>query len=205
MKPRINSITAGAVLLFLSLLFLGTKYLGPRYIQHLYQNQEIDLFNIIIKAPSQHAPLSFYLGRIHEIIIGPFSQVFAGLFLLSLIYLYFRQVSLKIFALIIFIFLVITKYEVLTFPPYGDAIGGPFAEAIWLFQNSFNYQGLLNQPGYAAGGPKVYIFSIFPTYLALLMKCSPSVKVFIVFNHLVFFCYGSFNYCDFSGNIIKMF
>ena len=57
-----------------------------------------------------------------------------------------------------FAYLLLAKFEVLVFPPYGDAIGGCFAEGIWLAKNSFNYLGLLKEDSYSLGGRRCICF-----------------------------------------------
>ncbi|MCA9407572.1 MAG: hypothetical protein KC733_02695, partial [Candidatus Omnitrophica bacterium] len=49
----------------------------------------------------------------------------------------------------------------------------------------FDYASLAKEPGYIYGGPKVYLFSIYPTFLALLMTWISSTKAFLIVNHLI--------------------
>ena len=175
--------------MFLGISFLCyalVSFLGPVFIRFLFDQGRFDLLNRLT-LNSSVGSLGFYLGRGEELFWGPLAQVIGGIILAGLVLGPFKDMSSRRFFLLILGFLIVTKWNVLTFPPYGDSVGGPFAEGWWLAQNNFNYVGLFQQPGYALGGPKVYFFSIFPTYLAVLMKLIPSVKLFLIVNHLVFF------------------
>jgi hypothetical protein len=127
------------------------------------------------------------LGQIDERVVGPLCELISGTLFAIFALLFLSTASARKFGIAVFAYLLLTKLEVLFFPPYGDAIGGPFAEAIWLKHNGLNYAGLLHQPGYAMGGPKVYFFSIYPTYLALTMMLIPNIKLFFVTHHLLVF------------------
>ncbi|MFA5087835.1 MAG: hypothetical protein WC552_02235, partial [Candidatus Omnitrophota bacterium] len=158
---------------FLLFLFLLVKYQGPVVVNSLYQNGRIDLLNTLTFAQGRQ-PLEFYSGQMEEFYLGPLGVLIAGIFLLFLSVNYLQGVSAAALAGIIFIFLVLTKFEVLFFPPYGELVAGPYAEASWLFRHSFDYAGLIQQDNFSQGGPKVYLFSVYPTIAALMMKFSPS-------------------------------
>jgi len=96
------------------------------------------------------------------------------------------------------------KFEILFFPPFGDSASGPFAEAIWLVKNSFNYVGLAKQPGFIDGGPKVYLFSIYPTFLALQMKLFSNAKIFLLINHIFLFIFGSITVSYFREILLRI-
>jgi hypothetical protein len=135
--------------------------------------------------------LEFYLGRAQETFFGPLAQIISGLLFCAFALLFLKGVNKRVFGVSVFIYLILTKFEVLFFPAYGDAIGGPFAEAIWLSRNSFDYIGLFKQPSYALGGPQVYVFSIYPAFLAILLKLIPSSRIFFMLNHLIVFSFVS--------------
>lgn len=122
-----------------------------------------------------------------EMTWGPLSQFIAGGTLAYVCYQYFPKVSNFQFAVIIFSYLFLTKFDVLLNPPYGDPISGPWVEAIWLKHHHFDFIGLSQQSGYELGGAKVYLFCIYPAFLALLMSLIPSVKAFLLVNHLLTF------------------
>ncbi len=132
-------------------------------------------------------PVEFYLGRTMETLWGPISQALGALVLVVLVLGPLRQAGGWVFFGALCAYLLATKANVLLMPPYGDAVGGPFAEALWLARNNFDYAGLALQPDYSQGGPRVYFFSIFPSYLAMLMKMFGAGSWFLLVNHLVFF------------------
>ncbi|VAX37026.1 hypothetical protein MNBD_UNCLBAC01-1554 [hydrothermal vent metagenome] len=155
----------------------------PHFIEGIYQNQNFELLNQWAGAQVQE-PLGYYVGRIEDVFVGPLTSVVTYVLFAFFCLLYLEKVSGKQFALAVFFFLLITKFSILLYPPYGDAIGGPFAEAIWLAENNFNYAGLIKQPAYHFAGPRVYFFSIYPSYLALLLKLIPSTQIFLIVNHI---------------------
>ena len=180
------------VLFFCSVsLFFYVKFQSPALITSWFNAHNYEWLNQLSGLPqgsvAQPRSLGFYLGQIDERVFGPLSQLISGILFMVLALLFLTKINTWKFGLAVFIYLFITKFEVLLFPPYGDAIGGPFAEAIWLKHNSFNYAGLLQQPGYAAGGPKVYVFTVYPAYLALTMMLLPNVKFFLIIHHLLVF------------------
>jgi hypothetical protein len=176
------------VLFFFSALFYYLKWQSPHLITGWYEAGQFDWLNRLSNdGVNQSRGLSFYLGRIEESFFGPLTQLISGLLFAGFALLFLSRAGRLKFGLAVFLYLLLTKFDVLGFPPYGDAIGGPFAEAIWLKKNHFNYAGLFAQPGYAAGGPKVYVFTIYPTCLALLMTVFWNVKVFLAVNHLLVF------------------
>ena len=187
-----------------STLYFLIKSLSPHFVQTLFELDKISLLNTLTKNQTQQ-PLEFYLGRSQETLFGPLCQIISGFLLAWLGLLFLQEANRFQFGLVIFIFLVITKWEVLTFPAYGDAIGGPFAEAVWLKRHNFDYAGLFHQAGYAAGGPKVYFFTIYPTLLALLMKLIPSTETFLIVSHLIVFAISSLIVSILREILLKMF
>ncbi len=167
-------------------LYFVVKFAGPLLVTRLFVDNSWNFLNSLTASQGQQT-LDFYQGLIQELVFGPMMQTLSFVLLALMLWRYCRGVSLKVFALIIFIFLLITKWEVLLFPPYGDAIGGPFAEALWLFEHNFDYVGLFHQPTFTVGGPRVYFFSIYPGFLALTLKAIPWTQVFLVFHHLLTF------------------
>lgn len=176
------------ILLFLfSIFFLLLKHFQFHLILFLHSRHFGAILNFLsgVSISQPIASINFYSGAIEESFFGPLSAVFSFLFLASFSLRYLKKASAITFFFVIFLFLLITKYEILLFPPFGDDITGPFAEAVWLHHNSFDYIGLSRQPTYIHGGPKLYLFSIYPTFLALGMSLIPSVPLFLFFNHLV--------------------
>ncbi|MGD9647071.1 MAG: tetratricopeptide repeat protein [Pirellulales bacterium] len=79
--------------------------------------------------------------------------------------------------------LVAWRFEVLALPPYYETAMGLFREADYLAETGFDYQKLRNEPDGNEGGPHVYMTSILPTLLALLMLASPSPTVTALVAH----------------------
>lgn len=204
LSRRQQGILLGIVLVLLAAVFYLVKCKGYLLVEDLYHQGRYDFLNRITVSEGQPS-LDYYQGKMEEEVWGPIYQTVAGLALLLFAVFFLRKSSLPVFALTIFVFLLMTKWEVLFFPPYGDAIGGPFAEGIWLAQNSFNYLGLAQQDGYMQGGPKVYVFTIFPTYLALGMTLIPSVKWFLIVNHLIVFLEAALVIAIFRQILLKVF
>ena len=114
-------------------------------------------------------------------------MVLSGLALLLICRRYLNNSNGLVFGAVIFAYLLITKWEVLFFPPYGETGAGPLAEAIWLYRHHFDYVGLFHQNTYNSGGPKIYFFSIYPGFIALLLTLMPSVPVFLFTYHVLMF------------------
>ena len=181
----------GIIVIFILLgTFFYIKYASSGFIESLYAQERFDVLNMLAGADGS-MPLEFYLGRITETVWGPFMQVVSASALCLFALLFLQDVSALVFGLVIFGYLLFTKFEVLWFPFYGDAVGGVFAEAWWLAGHHFDYAGLLQQAGYAQGGPKVYVFSLYPTYLALLLTLISNTKVFLAVNHALVFLMGA--------------
>lgn len=162
------------------------KFAGGLWVAHFFAKGSFDLLNFL-SANQSPQTLDFYQGRIQETLVGPATQTLSFGLLAFMLWRYFREVSFKVFGAIIFVFLLVTKFEVLLFPPYGDAIGGPFAEGLWLYAHNFDYAGLFRAPTFTDGGPRVYFFSLYPGFLALTLKLISSTKVFLAFHHILTF------------------
>ncbi len=80
--------------------------------------------------------------------------------------------------------ILVWRWEVIALPPYYDQATGFFVEANYLVENDFDYATLSDQPRWTAGGPAVYLISISPTLLALLMKVAPNSEFVLVTFHL---------------------
>lgn len=158
----------------------------PSWVTFLFEHGQKDLLSFL--AHGVYSLPENYIGILEENLVGPLAQVFFFVFFAKFGLRYLRDSSTRVFAVAVFLFLVITKFEVLFFPVYGgDAITGPFTEAIWLKKHHFDYVGLCHQAGYTQGGPKVYVVSLYPTFLALQMLIFPSTKIFFLVNHLLVF------------------
>ena len=188
--PKENNVRAACMgVSVIALIALLAKHLIPVLIPFFYHHHNIALLNILSGASiaAHDLPLEFYLGRVEEVSLGPASAVFCALAFLLLSVRYWAQASALKFAGAVFVYFLITKSEVLLFPPFGDDMTGPFTEGIWLCQNAFDYRLLSQQPTFIHGGAKVYLFSIYPTFLAAGMTLITNTKAFLFLNHLLSF------------------
>src|SRR3990167_8990976 len=155
------------------LFFFLIKYAAPAAIHYFYQH-DISILQKIVHNMDSH-PLEYYLGETERLFYGPLMNVIAGMLFLSLCWRYLRTASNWKFAAATLGFLLIVKWEVLFFPPYGgDAITAVFKEAIWLAEHHLNYIGLLHEADYMQGGARVYFTSIFTGFLALQLLIFPA-------------------------------
>jgi len=187
---RAKEISWGVIYLLLGVIYICAEYLSPLWIQACIDNEQYGLLNRWMGVKSVGS-LEFYLGSLEERIFGPISIASSGLLFLGLTYQFLCKASLFRFMLAVFAYLLVTKWQILFFPPYGDSASGPFAEAIWLYRHDFNYSELAKQPSFIQGGPKVYLISIYPTVMAFLMKVLPNAQWFMVINHLLVFLQGA--------------
>ncbi len=183
-RPDTKLITVFFILL--AAAFFLIKYQSPSWVKMFYANGTIVGLNDFLNL-YQDKSLNYYLGRYEDVVFGPLCQVISGMLFVAFSLLYLRETRFWKFTLAVFVYLTLTKLEVLFFPPYGDAIGGPFMESLWLAKNNFDYVKLFHQPSYAEGGPRVYMFSIYPTYLGALIALIKPVKLFLAVNHLLVF------------------
>ena len=190
MGKQQKKLTAIIAIFLLFLASLLVKFCGPFLIRSLFENNHISLLNQIVSS-TDNMPVDYYVGRIETLFFGPLSMLFSGIAFFWCSFLFLKDESGWKYFLAVLVYFLVTKFEILFFPPYGDSIGGPFFEAIWLKDNGFNYIGLSNQPSFIKGGPKVYLFSIYPTYIAALMRMIPNTKMFLLINHVLVFIYGS--------------
>ena len=121
---------------FVFYAFLQWKF--PAFVHHVYHSPGIETIDRWFRIPSA-MPLNFYLGEAERLFFGPLGQIISGSLFLCFCLLYGKQLTPKVFGAAVFFYLLITKSEVLFFPPYGDAVGGPFLEAVWLSRHGFDY------------------------------------------------------------------
>ncbi len=73
-------------------------------------------------------------------------------------------------------------------PPYWDSAMGLFAEANFLAETDFDYGRLMyEEKRFLEGGPAVYVISIMPTLVAIVMKLAPSTQAVFIIGHLFTF------------------
>ncbi len=188
---------------FLVLYFL-IKDLGPLGIEALYTGGHFAFLNKLCGLTDNQS-LTGYIGYLEEGILGPAAQIIAGLLLAALSLRFFQKTNKRFFAFIVFLYLIITKFEVLFFPCYGEAGAAPVAEGIWLYKHGFDYIGLFHQNNFNFGGPKAYMFSIFPTYIAFLLKITPSIRSFLLAYHLSMFALAALIISYFRSFVQKIY
>jgi len=171
--------------LLLPLYFLSKMFASP-IIEWLFTQESFNLLNVLagISAPQS---LDFYLGIINDRIIGPAQSLTTGLFFTGLCLIYLQKNRMRTFVFAVLSFLIISKWEVLLFPPYGDSLLGPFTDAVWLVRHSLDYPALLAQGSFDTGGPQIYPASIYPLFLSTLMYYLPNPQTFLVIIHILIF------------------
>jgi tetratricopeptide (TPR) repeat protein len=88
--------------------------------------------------------------------------------------------------------LILWRWDIIDSPPYWDAAMGLFVEANFLAETHFDYDRLWHrEPRFTHGGAAVYISSVLPTLVALLMTLGNAPLVTIVAYRLFnFLCVG---------------
>ena len=161
---------------------VAAKLASPWLVDILRAGDQGTLLNVLTSAQGI-VPAEFYIGQLDDRFLGPISVLCSGLaFLLIGLKFLPRLVGRRLFLYFLAYFF-ITKWETFVFPSYGDSASGPMMEAVWLLQNNFDFIKLSQQPLFIIGGPKAYLFSIYPAFQALLMKLTPSPQAFLVVNH----------------------
>jgi hypothetical protein len=184
------------------ILYVFFKYNSAFLIEDLFNQQSFPFLNKLA-ATSENQNLAYYQGRIEENMTGPLASVFGGLIFLGFSLVFLKKSSTLKFGLATLIFLLITKHEVLLFPPWGDHVGGSLEEAVWLARNNFNYVELFHQPGSIYGGPKYFLFSIYPGIVAFLIKFFPTDWIAIA--HLLTFAFAAVIVAFLREILLKLF
>jgi len=175
-------------------IFLGFSFLsewgGPLAVDALYKRGKILFLNACTGAQGI-LPVEFYTGQFDDKFFGPISAICAALAFLYLGLKFLNRLAGAKLFFYFFAYFLITKWEALVFPPYGDSASGPMMEAVWLLQNNFDFMKLSQQPLFIIGGPKAYLFSFYPGFQALLMKWTPTATAFLVASHLITFLFSA--------------
>lgn len=187
LKDTRRSVTVLIITAVLGLLFVAIKFGGVWAIRELYHHDRMDLLQSLIPGADPSHDVLYYVGWAQEKLLGPLSQVVIFGAFVMIVLQFFETAGGWTFGLIVFGFLLMSKGEAVMFPPYGDAIGGPLAEAWWLATHHFDYAGLIQQVDYAQGGPRVYVFSVYPTYAALWFRLLKDPQWYFPGMHLVVF------------------
>ncbi len=184
--------------------FLIIKIFSGHWTEDQYYLERGDVLNILAGTQGSQS-LEFYLGRIEERLWGPLGMLFSGIGFLLISWYYLKETDARRFFLAVFLYFLFTKFDILLYPIYGDSASGPFVEAVWLKANNFNYFRLAQQPVFVQGGPKCYLFSIYPTFQAILMTLIPHTKLFLLVNHLLTFALGAAIVAAFRDILLKIF
>jgi tetratricopeptide (TPR) repeat protein len=84
--------------------------------------------------------------------------------------------------------IVVNRSAIIDSPPYYDFATGLFLEANFLAETGFDYSQLFHeQSRWMEGGAAVYITSVMPTFVAVLMRSLPSARAVLVAYHLFTF------------------
>ena len=189
-KDDTEKILFVSMIVVLSLFFVFFKYVTPALLETIYSTDSVNFLNLLTDTANKKT-LEFYLGEWEENLLGPLAILISGTIFLVLAWRYLISSSSRVFGISVFGYFLLTRPEVLWYPPYGDTASGPFIEALWLVHHHFDYFGLSQQPLFVKGGPKIYLFSVYPTYLAMTMKLIPSVKIYYALHHLFTFIFAS--------------
>lgn len=190
MLPKKTSWILWLLLSLLSVAFFFIKYSSFLYIEKLYTAQKFDTLNQLTEVSSNRT-LDFYLGEAEDLIFGPLQTTISVIAFLIFAFFYLKNTSALRFALAVLIYLLLSRPEVLLYPPYGDALVGPFSDTIWLIRHNLDYPGLLRQETFVTGGPQIYPTSIFPLMMAVIMKLTVTPKAFLITMHLIVFVFAA--------------
>lgn len=102
-----------------------------------------------------------------------------------------RWTAARLFAAL-WLAIVAWRWEVLDSPPYWDSAMGLFAEANFLVETGFDYRRLFGEAErFGQGGPAVYLLSVLPTLVAVVLAVSPSVRAALITLHLLNFAWAA--------------
>ena len=187
---------------FLSFLYYFIHYQSPA-ISHYFYHQEG--FRHLFKNIADTQTLDYYQGFLIDQLWGPLEVVLSGLLFLVFSLRFLVHRSMFVYGLAIFVYLVITRPEVLLYPPYADTLMRAFSDSIWLLRHNFDYASYLKQASFSYGGPQIYPTSIYPSFLAFLMRITPSPEAFLVIIHLITFAMAAFAVAIYRQILRKIF
>ena len=159
------------------LVILNTQL--PSAVGGMYSRGETGfLNNISFTSETEIRPVDYYVGKIEDLWLGPLTSVVSGgLFLLFCLW-FLQGAGRTRFAVAVLLYLLLSRFQVLFNPPYGDGLFGVLSEPLWLVRHHFDWISLLHQKTYVWGGPVQYPESIYPQFIALLLYFSSSPRSF---------------------------
>ncbi|HQL41312.1 MAG TPA: glycosyltransferase 87 family protein, partial [Candidatus Omnitrophota bacterium] len=176
-----------AVLICVSFL---AKFASGWIVRALYASNSMDLLSMLTGA-RQLFPVEFYIGQLDDRFFGPLSILSSAVAFLWLGLRFLPQwTSTRMFVYFL-VYFVVSRWETFLFPPYGDSASGPMMEAVWLLQNNFDFIKLSQQPLFIVGGPKAYLFSLYPAFQALLMKFTPTPQAYLIVSHGITYLFSA--------------
>lgn len=196
----------GLFLIALIILGIFTTFLNlfaDLIIDFLMQAQKYDILNRL-SASREIQDFTFYQGELRAHFIGPWTAIVSSGLFLWFCLISLHQSRFITYAGAVFIFLFISKFNVLFYPPYGDALIGPFSDAVWLVRHQLDYLALLKQDSFTDGGPLQYPLSVYPLFLAGLLTLLPPV-VFLIVIHLCTFFFAAVTVASLREILLKVF
>lgn len=103
------------------------------------------------------------------------------------------QLEKHSYARVIFAFCIVLSLNlsIITQPPVWDSAASIFPAAIYLSNNDFSFSKLLQEPGYASGGPNVHGLTLGTLITAVVFKISGGGTAALVSLHLIHFLMAS--------------
>ncbi|MFH0786991.1 MAG: hypothetical protein V2B13_05160 [Pseudomonadota bacterium] len=103
------------------------------------------------------------------------------------------QLEKHIYTRVLFAYCIVLllNFSVITQPPVWDSAASIFPAAIYLSNNNFNFFKLIQEPGYASGGPNVHGFTVGTLITAVILKISGGGTAALVSLHLIHFLMAS--------------
>ncbi len=190
MNTKNKNILFWLFLIAIAGAYIALEFSGSLIIKKLYDAQSFELLNKL-SLNNTNESLQFYTERSEDITLGPIKSLLAGIFLIGICLKYLTESSTVIFGGSIFLYLFVTKFKILLFPPYGESIYGPFSDAIWLVRHSLNYIELHKQETFTSGGPLIYPLSIYPLFLAVIIKITKTSAAFLITIHTIVFIFSA--------------
>ena len=174
------------VIAILASIFFSLEILGDQITTDLFDRGDFELLNKVSGA-KENQPLGFYVGHVENEVFGPIKSLTSGMLFLIFALFYLQGASMRKFGLAIFVFLLIFKFKILFYPPYGEAVNGPFFDVLWFLEKSFNFTAFVGNCKEGLCMLPVYPLSCFPFLLFILIKILPTIQMFVIVMHILIF------------------